>query len=497
MSKTKTELNTQIDSTIFTNAVGGITAVNHNTLEKDVVDSTVNELEPKVQADLDLQGNDLTNVNALSLSIAPTVPWAEGKVFYDDQNKTLAFYNENSDITIQVGQEQVFKVRNNSGITLSNGDAITVTGSQGNLVTVEKALADTWENARCAGLVTQTSIANNSDGFITLGGIVRGVDTSTFLEGDILYLSETVPGFYVTTPPSISSRVGVVVRSHVNQGEIFVSISNNQITNTDQVSEGTNLYYTEGRVSTNTDVAANTLKISASGSIDTHSDIDISTAVPSEGQELVWRTDKFVPETDAKVSADGSIDTHSDVDISTTAPTDGQVMVWRTSEFVPENPATGTGDVAGPASSIDENIALFDGTTGKLIKDATVNISSVNANTLKVSADGSIDSHSDVDTSTTAPTDGQVLVWRTSEFVPEDQTGGGSGDVIGPASSTDDNLATFDGATGKIIQDGGKAVADFPEINHTDDVLTGKMQLAVVDTLPATPDNSTIYFVRA
>lgn len=37
--------------------------------------------------------------------------------------------------------------------------------------------------------------------------------------------------------------------------------------------------------------------------------------------------------------------------------------------------------------------------------------------------------------------------------------GGGSGDVVGPASSVDNNIATFDGATGKLIQDSGVAIA--------------------------------------
>lgn len=36
--------------------------------------------------------------------------------------------------------------------------------------------------------------------------------------------------------------------------------------------------------------------------------------------------------------------------------------------------------------------------------------------------------------------------------------GAGSGDVEGPASATDNNVATFDGTTGKLIQDGGKAL---------------------------------------
>lgn len=33
--------------------------------------------------------------------------------------------------------------------------------------------------------------------------------------------------------------------------------------------------------------------------------------------------------------------------------------------------------------------------------------------------------------------------------------GGGSGDVVGPASATDGNLVVFDGATGKLVKDGG------------------------------------------
>ena len=33
--------------------------------------------------------------------------------------------------------------------------------------------------------------------------------------------------------------------------------------------------------------------------------------------------------------------------------------------------ATGSGDVTGPASSIDNSIAVYDGTTGKVIKNDT------------------------------------------------------------------------------------------------------------------------------
>lgn len=37
--------------------------------------------------------------------------------------------------------------------------------------------------------------------------------------------------------------------------------------------------------------------------------------------------------------------------------------------------------------------------------------------------------------------------------------GGGSGDVVGPASSGADRIAVFDGTTGKLLKDGGKTIA--------------------------------------
>jgi predicted RecA/RadA family phage recombinase len=76
---------------------------------------------------------------------------------------------------------------------------------------------------------------------------------------------------------SVNSQTGVVV-----------------LTTTD-IAEGTNLYYTEGRVSANADVVANTAKVSADGSIDTHSDVDVTTVAPSPGDALVWDGSSWAP----------------------------------------------------------------------------------------------------------------------------------------------------------------------------------------------------------
>lgn len=38
--------------------------------------------------------------------------------------------------------------------------------------------------------------------------------------------------------------------------------------------------------------------------------------------------------------------------------------------------------------------------------------------------------------------------------------GGGTGDVVGPASSVNNRIAAFDGTTGKLLKDGGKTIAE-------------------------------------
>ena len=54
-----------------------------------------------------------------------------------------------------------------------------------------------------------------------------------------------------------------------------------------------------------------------------------------------------------------------------------------------------------------------------------------------------------------------IGVYSSGDTIIIDYEGtGGSGDVVGPAGATDDHIATFDTATGKLIQDGGSLISD-------------------------------------
>lgn len=54
---------------------------------------------------------------------------------------------------------------------------------------------------------------------------------------------------------------------------------------------------------------------------------------------------------------------------------------------------------------------------------------------------------------------GDIYQWDGAAWVLL-APGGGTGDVVGPAGATGNNIVTFDGATGKLIQDSGSSIAD-------------------------------------
>lgn len=131
----------------------------------------------------------------------------------------------NDNVTLQLGQEFVFLGRNNQGTTINNRDVVKTSGSTGTRVTMDLAQADSIANASNIGMVTEPSIANNEEGFATIAGKVRGIDTSAWSEGDVLYLSTSTPGELTDTKPTwpdIIVAVAQVERSHPSDGILLV-----------------------------------------------------------------------------------------------------------------------------------------------------------------------------------------------------------------------------------------------------------------------------------
>lgn len=156
-----------------------------------------------------------------SFATTMTVPiHQEGAYFYNNVKKTLSYYNENQDVTVDIGRELLVRVYNDSGATIPNGAAVRPTGALGGLPTMALSKADVFATASVTGIAT-ADILNGQTGYVTYVGEVSTVDTSAWAVGDFLYLSDTVEGGLTTSEPAISSFVGVVLSSDVD-GSIIV-----------------------------------------------------------------------------------------------------------------------------------------------------------------------------------------------------------------------------------------------------------------------------------
>jgi hypothetical protein len=161
------------------------------------------------------------------LSLLPldptTVPHLEGRMFYDSVDHTISLMNDQPAMLQQLGQELVVRVVNNTGVTITDGQAVYINGVQGNRPTVALAIATDEVTARALGLATH-NILNNQEGFVTIIGSVSGYNTSAFAPNDILWVSETTPGALTNVRPSGSNyawRMGVTANSTVN-GKVYV-----------------------------------------------------------------------------------------------------------------------------------------------------------------------------------------------------------------------------------------------------------------------------------
>ena len=167
---------------------------------------------------------NVTGIECIDFKLGVTPAYSEGRVFYDNVSHALAVYNDEADITLQVGQEEYLRVRNNSGTGILNGQAVRLVGSQGTNPIVELAIATDSNSANSVGLATH-DIENNSFGYITTFGLVNDVNTSDFAEGSELYLSPLVSGGLTGVAPSspfYQTPLGVCVRQHPTVGTILV-----------------------------------------------------------------------------------------------------------------------------------------------------------------------------------------------------------------------------------------------------------------------------------
>ena len=108
-----------------------------------------------------------------------------------------------------------------------------ITGATGQMPTISKAIASSENSSKVIGIATH-NIDNNTNGKVTIYGGVNDLNTSTYSDGDILYLSASVAGGLTTTPPASPNfvrSVGIVILANPVQGKIEVLNSSTKANN--------------------------------------------------------------------------------------------------------------------------------------------------------------------------------------------------------------------------------------------------------------------------
>ncbi len=132
-------------------------------------------------------------------------------------------------VTLPIDESLVVQVTNKTGVTILKGSVVYVNGAQGSRPTVALSLADEDEDTSQVLGIVKTDIVNNASGYVVVNGIATGLNTTPFLEGDFVYLSDTIPGALTTTVPTSPNHrvlVGTITRQHGTQGSIIVMVRN-------------------------------------------------------------------------------------------------------------------------------------------------------------------------------------------------------------------------------------------------------------------------------
>jgi hypothetical protein len=189
-------------------------------------DGTTGKLIQNSTVTLDDNGN-LAGVNAVGFDTTPaTLPTTAGSLYWDsdDSKQTLSLVMDGGDVVQQVGQEQYYRIKATSAIT--NGQVVMFTGTLGNsgALTGAPATGLTASTAYAVMGIATEDIALNDWGYVTSFGLIRGVNTTAFTDGQILYLNPSVAGGLTATVPTAPNpkvQVCAVVHS-ANNGSLFV-----------------------------------------------------------------------------------------------------------------------------------------------------------------------------------------------------------------------------------------------------------------------------------
>jgi len=198
------------------------------TVDEETVIGTINTAARGPQGEPGTGGggawNELTGTaDSIPFTVTTAPAHSEGTVYYDSTDHSLTYYVDEADVSMNIGREMWIRVRNDTGSTIANGKVVYLSGATGQTPTIALARANALATSRVIGIATH-DIENNSFGYVTTVGEVKGLNTSAYTDGAMLFLSASTAGELTTTAPTTPNRaiqVATVSHAHVSQGKLF------------------------------------------------------------------------------------------------------------------------------------------------------------------------------------------------------------------------------------------------------------------------------------
>lgn len=172
-----------------------------------------------------VQGNVATSSYALTASFLQgtieSASFAQSASIADLATLALTANTASLALNAEAADDILIKIKNTSGNPIIKGEAVYATGVTGENINVSPA--DNTDPATMPAIgIAQANISNNASGFAVALGILKGIDTSTFVAGRNIYVGEN--GLTGTRPTgsSLVQNIGIAGKINASDGEIVV-----------------------------------------------------------------------------------------------------------------------------------------------------------------------------------------------------------------------------------------------------------------------------------
>ena len=166
-----------------------------------------------------------SNIDVLTFFTETIVPFTKaGQLRWNEILRTLEL-KISDDVTLQIGKEILLEARNDEATSISNGQAVYVSGGAGTNVYIKRASTANGDIAQATIGVATEGMQVGEWGHSCTEGLVNGINTNAWEEGDKLYLG--VDGALTNvepTSPTPKVFMGVVLRKHSTLGSIYVKV---------------------------------------------------------------------------------------------------------------------------------------------------------------------------------------------------------------------------------------------------------------------------------